>query len=98
MKILLSDHALLDLEAGFFFYESQGRGVGRYFISSLTSDIDSLLISAGTHRVVYGYNRALSKRFPFAIYYRVEDDTIRIRRVLDCRRNPTWIRRNVKSS
>ena len=27
------------------------------------------------HRVVVGYHRLLSKRFPFAVYYRITDDT-----------------------
>ena len=31
------------------FYERQAEGVGAYFLDSLYSDIDSLLISAGNH-------------------------------------------------
>jgi hypothetical protein len=34
------------------------------------------------------YLRMLSKRFPFAVYYRLEGDTVRIYAVLDCRRDP----------
>jgi len=30
----------------------------------------------------------LSKRFPFAIYYRVKKDTVLIDAILDCRQNP----------
>ena len=44
------------------------------------------------HAVVFGYRRCLSKRFPFAIYYSVDGELIRVHAVLDCRRNPTWIR------
>jgi len=96
MKIQLSDHAQLDLKAGYLFYEARSAGIGSYFINSLVSDIDSLLISAGTHGRFHGYHRALSKRFPFAIYYLVEKNKIRVRRILDCRRNPAWITRQVK--
>jgi hypothetical protein len=28
---------------------------------------------AGVHAVHHGYHRLLSKRFPFAVYYRIED-------------------------
>jgi hypothetical protein len=38
------------------------------------------------------YHRALSKRFPFAIYYRVNDQEVWIYAVLDCRRSPAWIK------
>lgn len=90
MKIQVSDHALLDLKSGFHFYEAQALGVGTFFLDSLFSDIDSLILSAGAHRIVYGYHRALSKRFPYAIYYLVEGEFVRVRRILDCRRSPYW--------
>ncbi len=97
MKIQLSDHAKADLLAGVAFYEAASIGVGEYFLDSLTADIDSLILSAGSHRIVFGYHRSLSLRFPFAIYYLIEGDLIRIRRVLDCRRDPSWIQKQVKS-
>jgi plasmid stabilization system protein ParE len=80
-----------DLLDGFRFYEWQGSGVGWYFLESLNSDIESLRLYAGTHRRFYGYHRMLSKRFPFAIYYGLHSDEIRIWRVLDCRRDPRWL-------
>jgi hypothetical protein len=52
-----------DLLTGFQFYERQGRGVGWYFLESLSSDIESLRLYAGLHRRVFGYHRMLSKRF-----------------------------------
>ena len=96
MKIKISRSADRDLLAGFRFYERQARGVGHYFLDSLISDIDSLLLYAGAHKKVEGSHRLLSNRFPFAIYYKIEDETIRVRRVLDCRREPSWISRQIK--
>ena len=61
-----------DLIAGFRFYERQARGLGSYFRDSLLDDVDSLATQGGIHAKVFGYHRSLSKRFPFAIYYRVE--------------------------
>jgi len=37
----------------------------------------------------------LSKRFPFAIYYKVAKDQAVVYAVLDCRRNPAWIRKKL---
>ncbi|MEO6568479.1 MAG: type II toxin-antitoxin system RelE/ParE family toxin [Opitutaceae bacterium] len=96
MKISISRSADRDLLAGFRFYESQTRGIGHYFLDSLFADIDSLVLFAGFHRKIQGFHRLLSDRFPFAIYYKIEDDTVRVRRVLDCRRDPTWVARQLK--
>jgi len=96
VKIEILDEAQQDLIEGFRFYESREAGVGAYFLDCLFSDIDSLLLFAGIHQIVYGYHRSLSKRFPFAIYYDLVDDLIRVYAVLDCRRNPSWIRERLK--
>jgi len=62
-----------DLVGGYRFYQKQAEGVGAYFLDSLYSDIDSLIINAGIHPIYFGkYHRLLSKRFPFTVYYRIE--------------------------
>ncbi len=95
MRIKILSAAESDLEEGHRFYESQADGLGTYFLDTLYSDIDSLAYFAGMHRVVLGYHRLLSKRFPFAVYYRVADDEAIVFAVLDCRRNPSWIRKKL---
>jgi hypothetical protein len=88
MIIEILDEAEKDIATGMFFYESQKEGLGKYFLDSILSDIESLHIYAGIHIVVAGYFRLLSKRFPFSIYYKVKDNSIYIYAVLDCRQNP----------
>jgi plasmid stabilization system protein ParE len=94
MRIEILSDAQDDLVAGTKFYERQGAGLGEYFLNSLYSDIDSLLVYAGIHRIVFGFHRALSKRFPYAIFYRFDRDAelVQIYRVLDLRRDPFWVR------
>ena len=92
MKIEILDLAEKDLVDGFKFYERQSNGLGDYFLDSIYSDIESLHIYAGVHSFHFGYHRLLVKRFPFAIYYRFQKDLIRVYAILDCRRNPAWIR------
>ena len=96
MKLRLLGLAEEDLLSGFQFYERQEQGIGTYFLESLYSDIESLRIYAGIHRRIYGYHRLLSKRFPFAAYYDLAGQEIRVWRVLDCRRDPRWIRSELK--
>lgn len=88
MRVQVLDEATGDLANGYRFYERQVDGLGEYFLDSLWSDIISLRLYAGIHAVHHGYHRLLSKRFPFAVYYRIEDHVARVRAVLDCRRDP----------
>jgi plasmid stabilization system protein ParE len=91
-RVELALSAERDLRAGFRFYEARVQGLGSYFLSALTSDIDALRISAGVHpRPLLGFHRALSKRFPFAIYYDFDGVVVRVAAVLDCRRDPASI-------
>lgn len=92
MKIVLLRAAVMDLVRGREFYEEQGEGLGDYFDTSLSADIESLRLSAGIHMIVHGYHRMLAAKFPYAVYYNVVADQIQVRAVLDCRRKPTWTR------
>jgi len=97
MNIRILTSANKDLIDGYWFYEKQSEGLGTYFLDSLFSDIDSLRIYAGVHPKYFDkYHRLLSKRFPFAVYYRIENKTALVYAVLDCRRNPSWIREKLK--
>ncbi len=99
MKIRLLTSAFNDLADGRDFYEQQAAGLGNYFLDSLFSDIDSLVLYAGIHHKVFGLHRLLSKRFPYAIYYQLETgDTVVVFRVLDCRQHPGKIRAALKKS
>lgn len=92
MRIDILESARDDLRLGHVFYEQQRQGLGNYFLDSLFSDIESLLITAGVHPISFDrYHRMLSKRFPFAVYYRKEGEAVRIYAVLDCRRDPDQI-------
>ncbi len=95
MTIEILDAARVDFLDGYWFYEKQSQGVGRYFLDSLMADIDSLHLYAGIHAKQFGYYRMLARRFPFAIYYRLEQECVRVHAVLDCRRNPASIRKRL---
>lgn len=96
MKVQILDEAGRDLIDGFRFYETQLERLGDYFLDSLFSDIDSLQIYAGIHAIHFGFHRLLSKRFPFAVYYRVEGDVAHVWAILDCRQDPMKIRKRLK--
>ncbi len=95
MRIQVLDEAEDDLQDGREFYDRLESGVGDYFAAALAADIDSLILFAGIHPMEFGFHRALSKRFPFGVYYLIEEEIIRIYAVLDLRRDPAWIRRRL---
>ena len=96
MKIRILPSALADLDRGRQFYARQGKTLGDYFLDSLFSDIDSLELYAGVHVDVFGFNRLLSRRFPYAVYYKVDGEACTVFRVLDCRQNPEKTARDLK--
>lgn len=97
MKLVHLTTAQKDFARGFTFYEDQATGVGNYFLESLFSDIDSLSLYAGIHRRVFGFHGLLSKRFPYAVYYTIETETVFVWAVLDCRQDPDKVRERLES-
>jgi hypothetical protein len=98
MKVRILRPALADLTYGRQFYERRGEGVGAYFYDSIFSDIDSLVLYAGIHSIHFGFHRLLAQRFPFAVYYRIVAEEAVVFRVLDCRRDPSWIQKALEKS
>jgi hypothetical protein len=93
VKIQILGLAERDLIEGFRFYEAQEAGLGSYFLTNLYADIESLRLYAGVHEQPFkAYHRLLSRRFPFAVFYTFERNLVSIHAVVDCRRNPAWLR------
>jgi hypothetical protein len=96
MRVQILAEAEQDLLDGMQFYENQRPGLGSYFRESLLADIRSLRRFAGNHGREHGYLTMYAKRFPYAIFYRVEVNTVLVHAVLDCRRDPLWIQRQLE--
>jgi hypothetical protein len=92
MTVVVLEDAAADLEEGRTFYECREAGVGDYFIDSLLSDLDSLVLYAGIHGRHFGFYRMLSRRFPFGVYYDIVGDAVCVYAILDMRREPLWVR------
>lgn len=66
MTVVILEDAAEDLESGAQFYESCAIGVGAYFLDSILSDLDSLILFAGVHSIYFGFHRMLSSDSPSA--------------------------------
>ena len=95
MTVVILEDAAEDLESGAQFYESCATGVGE--LSRLNPFRSRLSGSfCGVHPLYLGFHRMLSKRFPFGVYYEMEDDVVYVYAILDLRRDPLWIRKQLQ--
>ncbi len=85
MKIKILPSANEDLINGFYFYERQSAGLGSYFLDTLFSDIDFLILYYGVHPIH-------SNVFLSQFITKSNNDDILVYAVLDCRKNPAWIK------
>ena len=95
-EVVVLEDAAEDLAAGIAFYDAQEPGIGQYFFASLVADLASLRLYSGIHCVRFGFHRMLASRFPFAVYYDVAGGLARVAAVLDMRRDPAWIRKELQ--
>ncbi len=97
MRISITESAADDIAGGYLFYEQQFPGLGDYFEASIFADLRSLVIYAGMHEIHFDlYYRKIAAKFPYAIYYTVENDVIRVHAVADTRRDPTLVENKLK--
>ncbi len=96
MHIKILDDAKEDILESMLFYEAQQYGVGDYFLDSISSDIESLHLYAGIHPMRFGYYVLFAKRFPYTIYYKIDQETIKIYAVLDDRQHPSKTKERLK--
>ena len=85
----------LDVEATFDWYEGEEPGLGSYFLDELRVAYQRILNHPlGYQELRSGIRRALTRRFPYGVYFSVEGETIVIVAVLSTARDPAeWQRR-----
>lgn len=90
--VRLKDAAVEDLTEIYAWYERQRSGLGEELLAAVRNSLDSIgrhpLANAVVRR---DYRRALVKRFPYSIFYKVTEHEIIVRAVMHNSRNPeTW--------
>ena len=90
-NLIVTELAHEDLQKAKDFYDEQALYLGDYFIDSMFVDLESLCFYGGIHEQHFGYFKMLAKRFPFAIYYDIEEENIVVHAILDTRQNPSSV-------
>ncbi|HVT17804.1 MAG TPA: type II toxin-antitoxin system RelE/ParE family toxin [Thermoanaerobaculia bacterium] len=97
MKLLLSVAREAEAEAleASEWYEKRSQGLGRAFLELVEQTLEELAERPRQFPLVYrDVRRALLKRFPYGVFFRIRREQIRVLAVLHLSRNPQrWQRR-----
>lgn len=92
LDVIVQPKAVDDILEAAKWYDNNLKGLGKSFIDSIDSAIDSIQQNPEAHPKVHKeLRRILIKKFPFCIFYLYENSQIIVIAVLHASRNPkTW--------
>lgn len=91
-RVLIRPQAEADLRDARRWYERQRQGLGDEFLADIGITIEVLGRDPERHPDYYrGFRRALTRRFPYKLFYRLEGDQVILFRVLHARRDHTQL-------
>lgn len=95
-RLIIRPEAEAELEEAFVWYEQQVTGLGSQFLIALDASINALRRNPFQYPIVYkNIRRALIRRFPYQVFYVLNDMQIIIIAVFHGMRNPSaWQNRN----
>jgi toxin ParE1/3/4 len=78
-----------DLELAFEWYERQRRWLGFNFLDAVELSLKNILIFPEMYSICYAnFRRCVIRKFPFSIFYTIEENEIVIHSVFDNRQDP----------
>lgn len=81
--------ASADVEHAYRWYETQQIGLGEEFLAAADAVMQSVVANPQQFPVVHRRtHRALFRRFPYGLYYRIVDDQIVVLACMHARRDP----------
>ncbi len=87
-RLVIRPRAEADLREARDWYESQRAGLGTEFVAETEATLHVLMRDPQRHPVYYrGFYRVLARRFPYKLFYRLEDDQIIVFRILHAHRD-----------
>jgi toxin ParE1/3/4 len=94
-KIKIADEAELDLEDAYNWYEKQVNQLGSEFIRAVDKNLATIQQNPFAYPLIYRYvRRKLLYRFPFGLFYLIQDDIIFVFACLHVKRDPQqWKKR-----
>ena len=95
MKLLLRPAAAADAEAAYRWYEHQRVGLGEEFLAAVRRTLKTITDHPAAYPVIHRETRrALVRRFPYAVFYRLVGEQVVVVACMHARRSPhRWRRR-----
>jgi len=94
-RLIIRPEAEADLAAAFDWYELQSAGLGAEFLLVIEATLATVQRNPKQYQVVHRHiRRALTRRFPFGVFFLARGATIVVLAILHARRDPhTWYQR-----
>ncbi len=87
-----------DAIAGYAWYEDKAPGLGEEFLRMFYARAGEIPQNPLLYAKAHGeFRRRLLRRFPYAIYFRIEGDEIVVFGLFHCARDPRTIRRKLRA-
>lgn len=92
LSLILTEKAEEDLDDAYYWYEERESGLGKEVIRCIDTKIANINRHPLQHSVVQNkyVRRALVDKFPFSIYFEIEEELITIFAILHQRRSPDY--------
>jgi len=88
-ELIIRPEAKADLLDAYHWYQEQRQGLGNDFKLCVDEVISQIRRNPLIHKVIFqNVRRSFTKRFPFGVFYTVEDEKIIVLAVLHARRDP----------
>ena len=96
-RLVVRRQAKADIREAARWYESRRVGLGRAFVQQIDALLDRVRLNPKQYQVVHReVRRAIPRRFPYGVLYRVDGADVIVFAVVDLHRDPsTWEDREV---
>ena len=89
LDLIIRPEAEADIAEAFDWYETRVSGLGSEFLLILDALFNSILRNPFTYQAVYkSVRRALTRRFPYAVFFITEDNKVMVLSVFHVKRSP----------
>ena len=96
-KVVLTREAERDLAEIFEWYEGRRVGLGHEFLLHTDAGLRLLETNPSLFPEKHnGVRQYLLRRFPYKIFYRVEEDCVTVLAVVHGGRDPSWVRKRLR--
>ena len=89
-RLVVRRQAKADIREAARWYESQRVGLGRAFVQQIDALLDRVRLNPMQYQVVHReVRRAIPRRFPYGVFFRIDGADVLVFAVVDLRRDPS---------